>query len=56
MHKGRGFQFDMLDQLLILLIAILLLGANLGWISPNVAAYWPAVLVVLVLKEMVHTK
>lgn len=56
MTKGRGFQFDMLDQLLILLVAIVLLGANLGWISPVWAAYWPVALIVMVLKEMLHTK
>jgi len=52
--KGRGFQFDFVDQMLVLLIGLMVLAANLGWISPVWVAYWPVVLIVIVLKEMMH--
>lgn len=54
--KGRGFQFDFIDQLLVLVVALGVLSANFGWISPSLLAYWPVVLIIIVLKEMMHGK
>lgn len=52
--KGRGFQFDFVDQLIVLLVAVVILAANLGWIDSSIVAFWPVALVVIVLKELLY--
>ena len=42
--------------LLLLLIGVMLLGVNLGFLSGNIYAYWPVILIVVALKEMLERR
>ena len=57
--KGSHFLFgemDLFDQLLLLLIGIVILLVNLEMLSISWLAYWPIVLIVVALKEMLQSK
>jgi hypothetical protein len=57
--KGIHFLFgemDMFDQLLLLLVGIVVLLVNLGLMSVSWLAYWPVLLIVIALKEMLQNK
>jgi len=53
MAKGNDIQFDLLDQLLILVLGVLLLAGNLGWIDPVFMGYWPLFPIIWVLKTII---
>lgn len=48
--------FDFMEKLLILLVGIVLLLINLGFMSYEWMAYWPLILIVLVLKAFLEDK
>ena len=49
-----GFAGDWFYCILIILVGAAILGVNLGWISGVWLAYWPAVLVVIGVKELLE--
>ena len=59
MKKREGFfenTFDFAEKIIILLVGVVLLLINLGYMSYELLAYWPALLVVLVLKAFLEDK
>jgi len=51
-HHSHG-KFDTLDQLMLLLVGVVVLMVNLGFLPVALIGYWPIVLIVFVLKEMI---
>lgn len=49
-------EMDLFDQLLLLLIGIVILLVNLGMLSVEWLAYWPIMLIIVALKEMLQNK
>ncbi len=45
---------DLLNQLIVILVGVTLLGVNLGWIDASVVSYWPIVLIVIGLRALLH--
>lgn len=45
--------WDLLDQLLLILIGLILLLANTGVIDQSIVGYWPAILIVFAVKDMI---
>ena len=59
MKKYEGFfenTFDFTEKLILLLVGVVLLLINLGYLSYSWLAYWPILLVVLVLKAFLEDK
>lgn len=55
-HHDCFFCFDFIDKLLILLLAVLVLLANIGVLGDAWIAYWPIFLVVWIIKEFLNEK
>lgn len=58
MKGNNGFLFghlDLFDQLVILLVGVVLLMVNLGYLPHAWLAYWPVILIVAALKEMLQS-
>ena len=49
-------RLDWFYTLIILLIGFFLLGMNLGFIDSGLFAYWPVILIVVALKELLDRK
>ena len=49
-------ELDLFDQLLMLLIGVVVLLVNLGVLDRVWLAYWPVVLIVVAVKEMLQNK
>jgi len=47
---------DLFDQLLLLLVGVVILLINLGFLSHLWLAYWPLVLIAIALKQMLQSK
>jgi hypothetical protein len=48
-------RLDILDQLMLLLAGVVILMVNLGLLPVALIAYWPLLLIVFVLKEMLRS-
>lgn len=55
MKKSEGLNLfnDWFYLLLLVLVGFILLGTNLGFLPVYVLAYWPVLLIVIALKEIV---
>jgi hypothetical protein len=53
-HSLLG-RMDMIDQMILLLVGIVLLLVNLGLIDPQLIAFWPLVLVIIAIKEILQS-
>ena len=42
--------------LLLVLVGFILLGVNLGFIDSQILAYWPVLLIVIALKEIIDRR
>lgn len=49
-----GMFHDWFYLMLLVLIGLVLLAANLGFISHTILAYWPVLLIVIALKEIIE--
>ncbi len=49
-------EMDLFDQLVLLLVGVVILLVNLGMLSISWLAYWPIVLIIIALKEMLQNK
>ena len=47
---------DWFYTLLLILVGVVLLVVNLGFISSQILAYWPVLLILIALKEMLDRK
>lgn len=47
-------RLDLFDQLVLLLIGVVILMINLGYLPHAWLAYWPVILIVVALKEMLQ--
>ncbi|MDD5605986.1 MAG: DUF5668 domain-containing protein [Patescibacteria group bacterium] len=57
--KYEGFfenTFDFTEKLLLVLVGVILLLVNLGFLSYEWLAYWPVILIVLGLKAFLEDK
>jgi len=59
MKKGENNHFlfgqmDLFDQLVLLLVGVAILMINLGFLPMAWLAYWPVLLIVVALKEMLQ--
>lgn len=48
-------QMDLFDQLILLLVGVAILMINLGFLPHAWLAYWPVLLIVVALKEMLQS-
>lgn len=49
-------EMDLIDQLMLLLVGVVVLLVNLGFLDQIWLAYWPVVLIILALKELLQNK
>lgn len=57
--KSSHFLFgtmDMIDQLMLLLVGLVILLVNLGLVDSRILAYWPLVLIIIAVKEMLQSE
>ena len=48
------FLDDWFYSLLAILLGLVLLGVNIGWLDPNWVAYWPVLLILIGGKELIE--
>lgn len=53
-NKSLSILDDWFYAILLLVIGLLLLMINLGWVSAGLIAYWPVILVIIGLKEILE--
>ncbi len=49
-------QLDMFDQLILLVIGVVVLFVNLGFLDRTWLAYWPVLLVLVAFKEIMQNR
>ena len=47
---------DWFYTLIIVLLGIVILGVNLGFLNSQILAYWPLLLIVIALKEIIERR
>lgn len=58
-EKGNHFLFgemDLFDQLILLVIGVVVLLVNLGFLDRAWLAYWPVLLVLVAFKEIMQNR
>lgn len=56
-HSCLGEWFDasdLLNQLIVVLVGIVLLLVNFGWLDSSFLSYWPLILIIVGLRALMH--